>query len=45
MLNAVTEYVDHRASAKTDSHRIQSALFNGGDEMKTSAFEQLLAMR
>jgi phage/plasmid-like protein (TIGR03299 family) len=45
MLNAVTEYVDHRASAKTASHRMQSALFNGGDEMKTSAFEQLLAMR
>jgi phage/plasmid-like protein (TIGR03299 family) len=45
MLNAVTEYVDHRATAKTDSHRMQSALFNGGDEMKTSAFEQLLAMR
>jgi len=45
MLNAVTEYVDHKASAKTDSHRMQSAWFNGGDEMKTSAFEQLLAMR
>ena len=45
MLNAVTEYVDHRATAKTPSHRVQSALFNGGDEMKTSAFEQLLAMR
>jgi phage/plasmid-like protein (TIGR03299 family) len=45
MLNAVTEYVDHKASAKTDSHRMQSALFNGGDELKTSAFEQLLAMR
>lgn len=45
MLNAVTEYVDHRASAKTDSHRMASAWFNGGDEMKTSAFEQLLAMR
>jgi phage/plasmid-like protein (TIGR03299 family) len=45
MLNAVTEYVDHRASAKTPSHRMQSAMFNGGDEMKTSAFQQLLAMR
>jgi phage/plasmid-like protein (TIGR03299 family) len=45
MLNAVTEYVDHRASTKTDSHRMQSAWFNGGDELKTSAFEQLLAMR
>lgn len=45
MLNAVTEYVDHRASAKTDSHRMQSAMFNGGDELKTSAFQQLLAMR
>jgi phage/plasmid-like protein (TIGR03299 family) len=45
MLNAVTEYVDHRATAKTDSHRMNSAWFNGGDEMKTTAFEQLLAMR
>lgn len=45
MLNAVTEYVDHRATAKTASHRVNSAWFNGGDDLKTSAFEQLLAMR
>lgn len=45
MLNAVTEYVDHRATAKTDSHRMNSAWFNGGDDLKTSCFEQLLAMR
>jgi phage/plasmid-like protein (TIGR03299 family) len=45
MLNAVTEYVDHRVTAKTPSHRMQAAMFNGGDELKTSAFEQLLAMR
>jgi hypothetical protein len=42
MLNAVTEYVDHHATAKTDSHRMASAWLNGGDDLKTTAFEQLL---
>ncbi len=44
MLNAITEYVDHHASAKTDSHRMASAWLNGGDDLKTTAFEQLLTM-
>lgn len=44
MLNAVTEYVDHRASARSDSHRLNSAWFNGGDDLKTACFERLLAM-
>jgi phage/plasmid-like protein (TIGR03299 family) len=43
LLNAVTEYVDHHATAKTDSHRLNSAWFNGGDDLKTAAFEKLLA--
>jgi phage/plasmid-like protein (TIGR03299 family) len=44
LLNAVTEYVDHHATAKTDSHRLNSAWFNGGDDLKTAAFEKLLAI-
>jgi phage/plasmid-like protein (TIGR03299 family) len=44
LLNAVTEYVDHHATAKSDSHRMNSAWFNGGDDLKTTAFEQLLAL-
>jgi phage/plasmid-like protein (TIGR03299 family) len=44
LLNAVTEYVDHRATAKSDSHRLNSAWFNGGDEMKTQALNSLMAM-
>ena len=43
MLNAVTEYVDHRASTKTDSHRMDSAWSGRGEDLKLSAFEQLLA--
>lgn len=44
LLNAVTEYVDHHATAKSDSHRMQSAWFNGGDDLKTAAFSKLLAL-
>jgi phage/plasmid-like protein (TIGR03299 family) len=44
LLNAVTEYVDHHATAKSDSHRMNSAWFNGGDDLKTEAFEKLLAL-
>jgi hypothetical protein len=42
MLNAVTEYVDHRASTKTDSHRMDSAWSGRGEDLKLTAFEQLL---
>ena len=44
LLNAVTEYVDHHATAKSDSHRMASAWFNGGDDLKTEAFERLMAL-
>lgn len=44
LLNAVTEYVDHHATAKSASHRANSAWFNGGDDLKSDAFAQLLAM-
>lgn len=44
LLNAVTEYVDHHATSKSDSHRMNSAWFNGGDDLKTAAFDKLLAL-
>jgi hypothetical protein len=40
----VTEYVDHHATAKSDSHRMNSAWFNGGDDLKTEAFDKLMAL-
>lgn len=39
LVNAVTEYVDHRQSAKTDSHRLDRAWFGTGDDLKTRAFD------
>jgi phage/plasmid-like protein (TIGR03299 family) len=39
LVNAVTEYVDHRQSAKTDSHRLDRAFFGSGDDLKTRAFD------
>jgi phage/plasmid-like protein (TIGR03299 family) len=44
LLQACTEYVDHHATAKSDSHRMNSAWFNGGDDLKTAAFDKLLAL-
>ena len=42
LLNAVTEYVDHFATAQTVSHRLDRALFGSGAEMKTEAFKRLI---
>lgn len=39
LVNAVTEYVDHHATAKTDSHRLDRAFWGTGDELKTEALQ------
>lgn len=44
VVNAVTEFVDHHARAKTDSHRLANAWFGRGDDLKTQAFERALAL-
>lgn len=44
LLNGVTEYVDHHAKGKTPSHRLDSALFGRGDDLKTLAFTKALAL-
>ena len=44
LVNAVTEYVDHHARAKTDSARLASAWFGRGDSLKTEAAQRLLAL-
>lgn len=38
-VNAVTQYVDHDARGKTDSHRMSSAWFGVGDALKSKALE------
>lgn len=37
LVNAVTEYVDHHARAKTADHRLSNALFGDGDGTKSDA--------
>lgn len=44
LLNAVTEYVDHHTSARSADARLNSALFDRGDCLKTEAFEMALAL-
>lgn len=44
VVNAVTEFVDHHARATTPSHRLASAWFGRGDDLKTQAFERALAL-
>lgn len=44
MVNAVTEFVDHHARAASDAHRLTSAWFGRGDDLKTLAFEKALAL-
>lgn len=43
LLNAVTEYTDHLAGGGAD-RRLQQAWFKKGDELKTQALNDLLAM-
>jgi phage/plasmid-like protein (TIGR03299 family) len=42
-LNAVTQFVDHEARARSVDNRISSAWFGKGDDLKTRAFEMALA--
>lgn len=44
MLNAVTEYVDHHAQAASPSHRWDAAMFGRGADMKSQAFDRLMAL-
>jgi len=37
LVNAVTDYVDHHAPARTGSHQLASAWFGRGDALKTGA--------
>lgn len=43
-LNAVTEYADHHARARSDENRIVSAQFGPGGDLKDTAHDMLLEM-
>lgn len=43
LLNAVTEYVDHHATAKTPDHHLDRALWGSGAELKQDAMALALA--
>ena len=43
LVNAVTEYVDHHATAKTTDHRLARAWWGGGSDLKIAAFDKALA--
>ena len=42
LLNAVTEYVDHERRARSTDHRLDSAWFGAGAQLKDKAFHQLM---
>lgn len=44
LVNAVTEYVDHQRRARSQDHRLDSAWFGQGAQMKNRALEQALAL-
>lgn len=39
LVNACSEYYDHRQTAKSPSHKLDRAWFGSGDDMKTRAFD------
>lgn len=44
LLNAVTEFVDHEKQARSQDHRLDSAWFGPGAQMKQRALESALAL-
>lgn len=44
VVNAVTEFIDHHAKARSASHLVESALLGRGDQLKTEAFNRALAL-
>ena len=40
LVNAVTEYTDHHATAKTQDHRVARAWYGTGDALKVDAMQQ-----
>lgn len=44
LVNAVTEYVDHFATAKSTDHRLARAWYGSGDELKSEAFATALTL-
>ena len=44
LLNAVTEYVDHEKRARSDEHRMDSALFGQGANVKQRALDYALQL-
>lgn len=44
LLNALTEAVDHRSKAMSDSHRLQNSLMGAGAKLKIKARDQLLSL-
>lgn len=44
VVNAVTEYVDHHARARSASHLLNSAWFGPGEALKNAAFAKALAL-
>lgn len=38
VVNAVTEFIDHHAKAKSASHLVESSLLGRGDQLKTEAY-------
>lgn len=43
-LNAVTEYVDHHARARSDENRLVSSLWGPGDDLKNKARDLILSV-